>query len=110
MINYNGKIFRAIRNTGNGETSQETRFYYKQNGNIVTAEYRGGKIIEGRLSGIVDNYGNIAMCYQINHNLELMTGKCTSVSEELPNRIRQFETWQWTSADMSSGNSIIGEV
>jgi len=38
MINYNGKIFKPIVNTDNGETSHETVFIYKQTGNILTSE------------------------------------------------------------------------
>lgn len=44
MIDYNNKIFIPISNSSNGQTSNDTRFEYKQSGNIVTAEYQGGKI------------------------------------------------------------------
>lgn len=44
MIDYNGKIFRPISNSENGETSNETVFKYNQIGNILTSEYSGGKI------------------------------------------------------------------
>jgi hypothetical protein len=42
-MNYNGKIFRPVANTDNGETSGDTVFVYKQNGPLLTAEYWGGK-------------------------------------------------------------------
>jgi len=54
MINYNDKIFRPISNTENGETSNETKFHYKQVGNILSSEYSGGKILTGHLIGLVD--------------------------------------------------------
>ena len=38
MIDYNGKIFKPIENTENGETSNETVFVYKQVGKILTSE------------------------------------------------------------------------
>jgi hypothetical protein len=111
MINYNGKIFRPISNTENGETSNETVFKYQQVGNILTSEYSGGKIKYGHLIGLVDAMGNIDIRYhQVNEKGELMTGICTSIPEILENgKIRLHESWEWTSGDSSKGQSIIEE-
>ncbi|MDP4763724.1 MAG: n-acetylglutamate synthase [Salibacteraceae bacterium] len=102
-MNYHNKSFRAIQNSDNGETSSETVFHYVQEGNILTSNYSGGKIVKGHLMGKVDENGIITMCYhQINTAGELMTGTCTSTPEVLPNgKIRLHETWQWTSGDLS---------
>jgi hypothetical protein len=54
-INYNDLIFKAVSNTENGETSTETIFHYKQEGNIIWATYKGGSILYGSLVGTVDN-------------------------------------------------------
>ena len=71
MINYNNKSFRPIQNTANGETSSETLFTYKQEGNIISSEYRGGKIIYGQLIGLVNKDGSIEICYhQINNKIK----------------------------------------
>lgn len=111
MINYNNKIFRPVSNTGNGETSGETKFLYKQTGNILTSEYAGGKIVYGHLMGIVAEDGSIDMRYhQVNTSNQIMTGTCRSVPEILGNgKIRLHETWQWTSGDHSKGESVIEE-
>ncbi|WP_406825754.1 n-acetylglutamate synthase [Pedobacter sp. KACC 23697] len=111
MINYDNKIFKPVTNSENGETSDETIFRYKQKGNILTAEYEGGKIISGHLIGLVDQDGNIEMRYhQVNKQGELMTGICRSKPELLANgKIRLHETWQWTSGDQSTGQSVIEE-
>ncbi len=111
MINYNGKIFRPISTTENGETSSETIFLYNQIDNVLTSEYSGGKIKSGHLIGLVDNEGNIEMRYhQVNDKDELMTGICKSKLEILPNgKIRLHESWEWTSGDKSKGQSIIEE-
>jgi hypothetical protein len=110
-INYNNRLFRPISTTDNGETSNETLFRYKQVGNILTSEYAGGNIRKGHLIGLVDENGKIEMRYhQVNEKGELMTGKCTSTPEILPNgKIRLHEKWQWTSGDRSEGESIIEE-
>jgi hypothetical protein len=111
MINYNNKLFRPSQNSENGETSAETMFHYKQEGNILTSEYSGGKIVKGHLIGLVDDNGHINMRYhQVNTSGELMTGFCKSTPEILPNgKIRLHETWQWTSGDLSTGNSTLDE-
>jgi hypothetical protein len=111
MINYNNKTFRPVSNTENGEISEETIFLYKQDGNILTSNYSGGKICSGHLIGLVDDNGIIEMSYhQVNDRHELMTGICTSTPEILPNgKIRLYEVWQWTSGNKSKGQSIIEE-
>lgn len=111
MIDYNGKIFRPISNTENGETSSDTVFHYQQSGNILTSDYAGGKIIRGHLIGLVDENGVIDMRYhQVNLAGELMTGICKSVPEILSTgKIRLHETWNWTSGDHSVGSSVIEE-
>ncbi|SDG39157.1 hypothetical protein SAMN05421827_10653 [Pedobacter terrae] len=111
MINYDNKIFKPVNNTENGETLNETIFRYKQTGNILTAEYEGGKIISGHLIGLVDHDGNIEIRYhQVNKQGELMTGICSSKPVLLANgKIRLHETWQWTSGDKSKGQSVIEE-
>lgn len=111
-MNYQGKSFRPISNSDNGETSEETLFHYQQEGNILTCEYAGGKIIKGHLIGLVDREGKINMRYhQVNTSGELMTGVCHSVPEIMENgKIRLHETWQWTSGDQSKGNSVLEEI
>lgn len=85
-MDYNGKVFRPVVNTQNGESSSETVFRYKQSANILTADYAGGQIKMGHLIGLVDEQGNIDMRYhQVNHQGVLMTGICHSRPEVLEN-------------------------
>lgn len=111
-MNYNNKKFKAVSNSENGEISNETIFLYKQDGNILTCEYVGGKILKGQLIGLVDEVGNIDMRYhQVNDKGQLMTGICQSKPELLDNgKIRLHEVWKWTSGDNSSGHSILEEL
>lgn len=112
MIDYNNKTFIAVANSDNGETSADTVFNYKQEGSMLTAHYKGGKIIYGHLIGLVNEAGIIDMHYhQINSEGKLMTGVCISKPEILANgKIRLHEEWQWTSGDLSSGQSVVEEV
>ncbi|MDH7463022.1 hypothetical protein QEG73_17130 [Chitinophagaceae bacterium 26-R-25] len=112
MINYHNKTFRSVENTPNGEVSGETTFHYKQNGNIVTATYSGGGIVEGHLIALITENGDLTMRYHhVNSQNVLMTGVCRSIPELLSNgKIRLHELWQWTSGDGSTGRSIVEEV
>lgn len=111
-MNYEGKVFRSISNTENGEVSGDTLFHYRQNGNIVTATYSGGAIVNGHLIALCDESGALDMRYHhVNENGVLQTGICRSIPEILPDgRIRLQETWRWTSGDGSAGRSVVEEV
>lgn len=111
-INYNGKTFKSVDTSENGEVNAETTFTYYQKGQIVWADYSGGGIVKGNLIATADSDGNLDMRYQhFNENNELMTGICISRPEVLANgRIRLHEQWEWTCKDYSKGHSIIEEV
>ena len=96
-MNYDGKKFRPLQNSNNGETTQDTIFHYQQTENILTSEYAGGKID--------------MRYHQVNTDGELMTGFCSSKPEITKDgKIRLHESWQWTSGDRSQGNSILEEL
>ncbi|QUI20792.1 n-acetylglutamate synthase [Vallitalea pronyensis] len=111
-INYDGKVFKSVVTSDNGEVNDETTFYYHQDGNIVWAEYEGGFIKKGMLIASVDSNDNLDMRYQhINQNGEIMTGKCFSQPKILDDgRIRLIEKWEWTSGNYSKGKSHIEEI
>ena len=111
-INYHQKTFKSVANTVNGEVGEQTLFHYQQQNNVVWAEYSGGAIVKGFLVAKVIENDALDMRYEhINSAGEIMTGLCLSTPEVLPDgRIRLHEKWQWTSGDLSSGESIIEEI
>jgi hypothetical protein len=111
-IEYDGKVFKTIENTENGEVNQETIFHYKQINNLVWAEYSGGGIIIGHLVAVADDNGNLDMRYHhLNENNEIMTGICKSRPVVLEDgRLRMHEEWEWTCKDYSKGYSVIEEI
>ncbi len=111
-INYDNKKFASIENSETGEVSGETVFHFRQKDNLVWAEYSGGEIVFGTLIAKVLENDSLEMRYQhLNKSGELMTGKCFSTPEILSDgRIRLHEKWQWTSGDLSKGESIIEEI
>lgn len=112
QYNLDGKVFRSVSNTANGEVGAETSFHYRQSGDIVTADYSGGAIVTGHLMAKVLEDGRLDMRYHhVNGSGELMVGRCLSTPGCLPDgRMRFTEAWQWLSGDQSSGSSEIEEV
>ena len=111
-ISYDGRTVAPLSNSETGEVGNGTLFHYHQRGDLVWAEYSGGGIRFGTLIAKLLNDGSLDMRYQhLNVKGELMTGICRSTPEHLPEgRLRLHEIWQWTSGDLSSGESIIEET
>lgn len=111
-INYNGRIFRSASNSTEGEVDARTIFRYHQQGDMVWAEYAGGKIRFGQIIGTVLPDDRLELRYQhINEDGELMTGICLSTPEVLSDgRLRLHESWQWTCGDCASGESVVEEI
>ena len=110
--NLEGKVFRSVANTANGEAGGDTFFYYHQTADLVTADYRGGRIVHGHLIAKVLPNGQLDMRYHhLNDQGIFMVGRCLSTPARLPDgRLRFHEEWQWLSGDWSSGRSEIEEV
>ena len=111
-FNLDGKVFRSISNTDNGDVGAETLFHYRQTADIVTADYDGGSIVVGHLIAKMLPDGRLDMRYHhLNEKGEFMLGTCLSTPDRLPDgRLRFREEWQWLSGDLSSGSSAIEEV
>jgi len=112
QFNYEGRVFRSVSNSTNGEAGAETHFHYHQQENVVWAAYGGGKVLLGSLLAKLNPDGSLDMRYHhLNQTGEFMTGECHSVPEILPDgRYRLREKWRWTCGDGSSGESVIEEL
>ena len=110
-INLNGKTFKAVSNSENGEVSEQTVFKYFQKENIIGANYNGGEIIQGHLLGQLISENILTFSYHhINKNNEILTGKCTSTCAiNADGKYLLYEEWQWTCKDYSKGQSTLIE-
>ena len=112
ILNLDGKIFKALSNSENGEVGDDTLFYYSQTDDVIFADYHGGEIVKGNLIGKQLSNGEFHFFYHhINLSRELKIGKCLSKAKIIDDgRIKLFEEWQWLCDDMSSGTSELIEV
>lgn len=111
-VDYNERRFVSKNNSENGEVGADTVFHYRQRGDVVWATYEGGRVVFGTLVAKVEPDGSLDMRYQhVNRDGELMTGRCRSTPEVLPDgRLRLHESWQWTCGDRSEGQSVVEEI
>lgn len=111
-INYDGRKFVPKMNSENGEVSEQTAFSYHQNGRLLWAEYSGGDILKGFLTGSVSDNGELDFLYHhMNREMQIKIGKCHSVPTVKENgKIELLEQWEWTSGDFSQGESLLVEV
>ncbi len=109
-FNLNGKIFYPAGNSPNGEAAGATRFHYRQEGEMVWAEYSGGDIAKGFLIGRYTAPDCLSFSYQhLNTRLETRSGSGHSRLERLPDgRLRLHENWQ-TTPEGHSGESLLEE-
>jgi hypothetical protein len=107
-----GKVFRSTSNSATGDVDGETRFHYRQFGNLVTATYSGGNVVYGHLLAVVLDTGQLDMRYHhVNTQGLLMVGTCVSTPETQPDgRLKFRERWQWLTGDGATGESEIVEV
>jgi hypothetical protein len=111
MINLHNRVFVTVSNSKNGEVDENTFYHYRQVGEVITAEYHGGSILQGFILGKVEGEGFVLFYQHLNRDLEFRTGKCSSTPELLPNgRLRLHQKWQWTNGDLSKGESVVEEV
>ncbi|MDH6580628.1 hypothetical protein [Kitasatospora sp. MAP5-34] len=103
-LSYDGRVFRSGPAGGDGPTGR-----YHQDGDLVWAEFAGGQVRTGRLTGRCSADGVLTLAYaQVLADGRVVSGECVSTPELLPDgRVRLREDWR--RADGSSGTSWIEE-
>ena len=113
MNNYdfNNKKFALIQNSESGQVSLETVFEYKQNSNLVTADYFGGTIKYGKI--IAELKGDeLNMLYQcLTTDNQLKAGKALAKITLTENgKIKLSLDWEWLTNGNDKGNSEYIEI
>lgn len=105
-FNFNNKTFSLLDNTDNGKANSETLFKYKQEDNLVTADYYGGNIKYGKIIAHLSN-NTLNMLYQcITTENELKAGKAIAIVSLTENKkIKLQLNWEWLDDTNESGVS-----
>ncbi len=110
-FNLDNKTFALVDNSSNGKVSLDTVFHYKQDANLVTADYFGGPIKYGKIIAHFKD-GKLHMLYQcLTIDDELKAGKAIAdVTKNSEGKIRLSLNWEWLTEKNKTGTSEYLEV
>lgn len=105
-INFNDKRFVLVDNAKNGAVTSATIFEYKQDGDLVTADYHGGIINYGKIIARIEGEKLIMLYQCITKENEMKAGKAIAeISLTDNDKIKLTLDWQWLTDDMTTGTS-----
>lgn len=110
-ISLNNVKMHVIAISSHSSVSRKTEFLFKQEGNMVTAEYSGGHIKHGFLVGKMDGI-NLQFSYcQMSCNGELDNGisNCELYHAE-DGKLRMAEHFEWKTRPGQSGKNVFEEI
>lgn len=110
-FNFHNKKFRLVENSENGKVNADTIFEYKQEGNLVTADYHGGTIRYGKIIATLQG-DRLNMLYQcLTTDNELKAGKAVAmVSMNHNGKMKLRLEWEWLGDGENRGVSEYVEV
>jgi len=111
LIDYDGRTFRSAAAETADAGGAGPVGHYHQDGDVVWAEFAGGKVIRGSLVGSRRRDGVLDLAYcQLLSTGEVIAGRCTSVPTVLADgRVRLTEHWQRFGPGGDTGVSVIEE-
>lgn len=110
-FNLDGKVFRVLSNAAGGEVSGATRFHYRQEGELVWAEYDGGDIRKGFLIGRITADDSLDFSYQhLNRAWQNRSGHGSCrIEHGSDGSLRLNERWQRADGSQTCGESVLEE-
>lgn len=105
-FDFHNKIFSLVENSQNGSATSKTIFKFKQESNLVTADYHGGGIRYGKIVSRIENE-ILHMLYQcLTEEGDLKAGKATAkISLNEKNKIKLVLDWEWLGDTQQKGIS-----
>ncbi|MEU4605573.1 hypothetical protein AB0F43_21540 [Kribbella sp. NPDC023972] len=110
MIDYDGRKFSPVgHDLGDGDVPVAS---YWQRGDLVWADFSGGRVRRGSLAGVCRPDDKLEFIYtMVLADGSLIAGHCESTPELLPDgRIRLHERWERYGPQAASGVSQLEEI
>jgi len=110
-ITLDGRRFNVVETAGSGVVGRDTIFRFRQSQDMISADYSGGKIRQGRLIGRLDG-AELIFCFCQMQNDGLMdNGQSRCSLERLPDgRLRMTERFEWGSRPGEAGVNVFEEL
>ena len=105
--NFNNKTFHLLQNSEKGEVDKSTTFHYAQEGDIISAEYRGGIIRCGKIIALIqeDQLDMLYQCITIDNELKAGKAKADISLNSIVKIILRLN-WKWLNDNDESGESL----
>lgn len=109
MIDYDGRRFRAA---GHGPGAEAPVASYRQRGDLVWADFAGGGVRRGSLTGLRRPDDTIEFTYtMVLADGAVLAGRCRSIPEVLADgRVRLHEQWERYGPHAATGTSELEEI
>ena len=108
-LDFNGRRMCTV-STAAGVVSSDTVLVFEQVGDVVSARYRGGSVVDGYLIGRLDADTLKFRYVQADAKGNLDTGVSTGQVERMPDgRLRLIEHFQWLTRP-ESGTNVFEEI
>lgn len=108
LINYDGRRFSPVT----GQPGPRPVAHYHQRGEVIWAEFGGGDVRRGSLSGTATADGELYFGYCMTRaGGQVIAGLCRSVPHLLPDgRVRLTEYWERFGPAADRGVSVLEEL
>lgn len=110
-FNLHNKTFATSTNSSAGQANANTIFSYKQEGELVTADYSGGGIRYGKIIAHLQD-DKLDMLYQcMTEDMELRAGKALAkISYDSNEKLVLSLNWEWINGGLEKGQSSYTEI
>jgi hypothetical protein len=109
-VSLDGKTFAGVTNAPTGQVSGSTRFHYRQDANVIWADYAGGDIVRGFLIGTREGDRLHFRYTHLDTDHATANGVCESrITMLVDGRVRLAESWSWESRP-EQGTSVVEEL
>jgi hypothetical protein len=110
QTNMTGVIMEVIETSDTSVIGPETIFRFEQDGEVVRAQYEGGRILAGSLVGYWSG-ATLEFCFsQLESPSSLQTGSSVCTVRHQNGALELVENFRWDNPDRSSGRNILREI
>jgi hypothetical protein len=102
-----GRHFRAVTNSADGQVGEGTTFAYHEHGEVVWAEYDGGSIVRGYLIGSRSGDSLEFRYVHLDVHGQTAAGRCTSTIEMTVDGLVLHESWAWESRPGTGRSTLV---
>jgi hypothetical protein len=99
MVEFHNKVFKCRDAFNHRDITNETMFFYKQNGAIIQAKYYGGRVKYGELIGLITDKGVLQISFNHSNTASQYSGGVGTFIPETGKNQQIMLQGKWTWGD-----------